>query len=505
MSRTIRTTFLGALLSTTMVVPAFPAPPPVLSARQQVQHLLRRLSFSASPQEVTAVQNGGIAAWLALQEQPDKINDDGSELETLPTQLVNGGYPDYNIFERAVVQHMILTPRQLQAKLELHWLDHFSVGLESVGDPAIMYHYDQVVRANALGNFATLLCAVANEPAMLIWLDNNWNVGPVANENFARESMQLYSTGLYRLNDDGSQKMGPDGQPSLNYSQQDVRQIALAMTGYGVVIDGNNNDPQTRFSVQYYPGNHFSGPLTFFGKRQKVPNDGTAINYVMNMVAHRESTAAFQVKELLQRFVTENPSPQFISDIVAVWHKHENAPDQIAQVMAAIANHPDFDLAYHGMLKQPVESVFQSLRQMPGAMQGTADVTPGDSLLWELNGLGQQLFWPVSVFSFYRPGNLAGTVNTGTVLDKTGVYANITSAQPSNPYTDTYINIATLRANIGSGRGSDVASYLMDALLDGGTPAQLAVLEHYLGGAPSDNDISGAIWLLLNAPDYAAN
>jgi hypothetical protein len=142
---------------------------------------------------------------------------------------------------------------------------------------------------------------------------------------------------------------------------------------------------------------------------------------------------------------------------------------------------------------------------MPGAMQGTADVTPGDSLLWELNGLGQQLFWPVSVFSFYRPGNLAGTVNTGTVLDKTGVYANITSAQPSNPYTDTYINIATLRANIGSGRGSDVASYLMDALLDGGTPAQLAVLEHYLGGAPSDNDISGAIWLLLNAPDYAAN
>jgi hypothetical protein len=496
--------FFAALLGVSAIAPARAAETPA-SPRAEVQHVLRRFSFSASPAEVTAMLNSGREAWLAVQENPDSIDDSGSELETLPTQLVNGGYPDWNIFERAVVQHMILTRRQLQAKMELHWLDHFSVSIDKVGDPAIMYHYDQTVRANALGNFATLLAAVANEPAMLIWLDNNWNVGPVANENFGRESMQLYSTGVYMLNADGSLKIGQTGQPVAAYSQMDVRQIALAMTGYGVVVDPNNNDPQTRFSVQYYPGNHYSGTLKFFGQVQNVPTDGTAISYVMNLLAHRPSTAAFEVKELLQRFVTETPSPQYISNIEKVWHRTEDAPDQISQVITAIVNDPEFEQAYRGMLKQPVEMVFQSLRQMPGMMQGTADVTPGSSLLWELNELGQELWEPVSVFSFYRPGQLASTVNTGTTLSRTGIFANITSADPTNLYTDTYIDIPTLRTTIGSTDGGAIAKYLLDALLDGGSTQQEQVLRHYLGAQPSDNMVRSGIWLLLNAPDYAAN
>jgi uncharacterized protein (DUF1800 family) len=498
------TRLFAACLSLFAVTSARAAEAPV-SPRAAAQHLLRRFSFSASPSEVTALLNSSREAWLATQENPDGINDDGSELETLPTQLVNGGYPDWNIFERAVVQHMILTRRQLQAKMELHWLDHFSVSIDKVGDPAIMYHYNMTVRANALGNFATLLAAVANEPAMLIWLDNNWNVGPVANENFGRESMQLYSTGTSMLNPDGSLKLGKNGQPIPAYSQMDVRQIALAMTGYGVVIDPNNNDPQTRFSVQYYPGNHYNGTLKFFGQVQNVPTDGTAITYVMNLLAHRPSTAAFEVTELLQRFVTETPSPQFIADIEKVWHRTEDAPDQISQVITAIVNHPEFDQAYRGMLKQPVEEVFQSLRQMPGMMQETADVKPGASLLWELNELGQELWEPVSVFSFYRPGQLASTVNTGTVLGRTGIFANITSADPTNPDTDTYIDMPTLRAAIGSTDGGAITKYLLDALLDGGSPQQEQVLRHYLGAQPSDNMIRSGIWLLLNAPDYAAN
>ena len=61
---------------------------------------------------------------------------------------------------------------------------------------------------------------------MLEWLDNNWNVGPVANENFARESMQLYAMGTTRLNDDGSLYLRSDGTPQPNYSQADVQEIA---------------------------------------------------------------------------------------------------------------------------------------------------------------------------------------------------------------------------------------------------------------------------------------
>jgi len=479
------------------------AAPTTALTRAEVQHMLRRFSFSAPPQTVTSVLAQGEAAWLASQDNWQALDDSGSELETLPTQLVNGGYPDYNIFERAVYQHMILTPRQLQAKLELHWLDHFAVGLQTVGDPAVMYHYDQTIRANALGNFATLLEAIANEPAMMIWLSNNYNYCPSPNENFARESMQLYSTGIYQLNSDGSIKM-KGTTPLLNYTQDDVKNIARAMAGYNVYFDPNNNDPQTRFSVQYYPQTN-CGPIKYFGKTQNIPTDGTSLTYVMAQLAYRPSVAPFEVTELLQRFVTETPPAQYISDITAVWQATKYAPDQIAQVINAIVNHPLFNTYYRSMDKQPAELVFGALRQIPTVMQATANVTPGSSLLYELSNLSQQLFWPPTVFSFYRPGYLSQLTNTGSVLDRTGVFANITNAQQSGAYTDTYIDVPALRTLIGSTEGSAIAAYLLDAFLDGGSPTLQSKLSGFLGKTPDDNQVLGGIWLLLNSPDYAVN
>jgi hypothetical protein len=502
----------GLLLGTSMMAgPALAgtvagAAPP-LSQRAQVQHFLRRFAFSAPPETVSSVLTSGIPAWLALQEQPGNINDDGSELETLPTALVNGGYPDGNIYERAVYQHMILSQRQLQAKLELHWLDHFAVGLENVGDPAVMYHYDQTIRANALGNFATLLSAVAEEGAMLIWLSNDYNTCPVPNENFAREAMQLYSMGIYQLNMDGSVKTGTSGTPLLNYTQKDVEAIAKAVAGYQLVFDNNNNNPNTRFSVHYQPQTN-CGPIKFFGKAQTIPTDGTALAFVMNQLARRPSAAPFEAKELLQRFVTENPPADYISYVAGVWQKTEKAPDQIAQVISAIVNYPGspgFNDYYQGMLKQPAELTFGALRQVHGAMQATANVTPGSSLLYELSQEGQQLFWPATVFSFYRPGFLATTVNTGTVLSRTGVFANITNAQQAGAYTDTFIDLPALRAAIGSTKGKVIGPYLLDALVDGGSAGLQTIVQHSLGATPSDNQILGTIWLILNAPDYAVN
>jgi uncharacterized protein (DUF1800 family) len=483
---------------------ASPAQTASLTPRQEAQHVLRRFSFSAAPEAVTGVVNQGIPAWLASQQNWQALDDNGSELETLPTALVNGSYPDGAIFERAVVQHMILTPRQLQAKMELHWLDHFSIGQATVGDPAVMYHYDQTVRANALGNFATLLAAVANEPAMLIWLSNNYNSCPVPNENFAREAQQLYSTGIYQLNDDGSIKLNKNGQPAVNYTEKDIQNLAKAMSGFYVSFDSNNNNPQTRFSEQHYTQGN-CGTIKYWGKTQKVPTDATAITYVMNQMAFRSSTAPYEVTELLQRFVTENPPPQYISDIVAVWRKTEKAPDQLSQVIAAIINHPLFNTYYQSMSKQPTEMVFGALRQVPGVMQATTNVAPGSSLLGELNALGQQMFWPPTVFSFYRPGYLSQLTNTGSIINRTRVSANITYAQQSGAYTDTYIDIPTLRSRVGSTDGGKIGAYLLDAFVDGGSDAVAQKLHGFLGKTPDDNQILGAIWLLLNSPDYAVN
>ncbi len=500
--------FLGAAFAAGAVLaqtpPAWADSQP--TARQLVQHLLRRFSYSDSPETVTSVLNQGADAWLAQQMNWQAIDDSQSELEQLPTTLnSDGGYTDYQVFERYLMQHNILTSRQLQAKLELHWLDHFSVSLNKVGDPALMSHYDATVRANALGNFGTLLAAVSIEPAMLYWLDNNYNYGGTPNENFGREIMQLYSTGVVQLNPDGTPVLGSNGLAVPNYTERDVVAIANAMTGFGVYYDYTNPNPETRFSVQFLPSYHYDGPLKFLGKKRDVPQDATAIAYVANILAHQPSTAPFQVTELLKRFVTEKPSRTFIADIVAVWNANVDSPDQIAQVIAAIVKHKDFAASYHGMPKQPAEMVTGSLRQLPGRMQATADVMPGGSLLYELSSLDQELFYPPSVFSFYAPGDLHATVNAATRLNRTGVFANIINGTQSNIYTDTWIDIPTLRALIGSTKAAAIADYLLDALVDGGSPELRRIVLGFLGDTPDDAQIQGAMWLLLNTPDYAVN
>ena len=487
-------------------IPASAQTPPTLTPRMQVQHLLRRFAFSASPETVTAVTASGVSAWLTQQETLTGLGSCSGEIETPPASLsASGNYVDYNVFDRLIIQHMVFTPCQLLAKMELHWLDHFAVGLQTVGDPALMYHYEQTIRADALGNFAKLVSDVSQEPAMLIWLSNNNNSGPVANENFARELMQLYTLGLYKLNDDGTQLL-TNNNPTPSYSQAEVQELAKAMTGYSVTFDYTNPNPETRFTTQFNTNNHYSGKLAFFGHIQTVPNDITSIPFVVQQISKQRSVAPFIVTELLQRFVTEKPSAQYISNVVAVWRAAEKAPDQLAQVITAIANDPEFNAAYHSMAKQPAEMVFGALRSMPGAMTPPPNAAPGSSVQSGLGNLSQDLLYPPSVFSFYRPGALNTLTNTGSVLNRTYVFNTLTRADAvGNPSVDTYIDMAALRVRINNMHQAVISTYLMDALLDGGTAALQGKLNEYLGAKPSDNQIRGAIWLLLNTPDFAVN
>jgi hypothetical protein len=97
------------------------------------------------------------------------------------------------------------------------------------------------------------------------------------------------------------------------------------------------------------------------------------------------------------------------------------------------------------------------------------------------------------------------TVNTGAILTRTGVFANITNVQPSWQYVDTYLDIPTLRTLIGSTDATKIATYLCNALIDGGTTAQVDLIRNYLGATPDNNQIQGAIWILLNTPDFGVN
>ena len=492
-----------------------------ISARQFVQHLLRRFAFSAAPATIDALTAQGSSAWLASQLAPGSIDDSAAQnaLEPKPNSVDAKGHivNEYG-FERRLVQRQAATTRQVQEKMVLHWLDHFAVGDAKVRDQAMMSHYEETLRADALGNFKTLVSDVAKEPAILYWLDNNWNNGadPVhnpPNENFSRELMQLYMIGTSKLNMDGSVQKDAAGNPIPNYSQSDVQVVAQALSGFGVSVNyAAGTDPNTRFSVAFYPKRHTPGAKSIMGAVVSDPGNASCVDATIASIASNPSVAPFQAQELLQRFVTESPSPQYVSAIAQVWNQTADAPDQIAQVVKAIVNNPEFATSYHSMTKEPLELTIGMLRQLPGVLRTAwyngQQIGPGNDLVGQFGYLGsalQEPYFSPSVFSFYRPGAKNALLSQATTLNRFDFASDALSASPSDPSTNTAIDTAALQSRIGSSDPGKVSDYLLDAMVDGGTPSLRASLMTYLGNGVDDTHLRGAIWLIATAPEYQVN
>ncbi|MDP9017815.1 MAG: DUF1800 domain-containing protein, partial [Candidatus Eremiobacteraeota bacterium] len=286
-----------------------------------VHHLLRRFAFSASPEESQAVRLQGTQAWLEAQLHPRAIDDAQMQalLEPKPAFTnAKGDIADAAVYARRLLIREIYSKRQVQEKLVLHWLDHFSVGVSKVDNHALMARYEETLRYGALGNFASLLTSVSKNPAMLMWLDNNYNVsadGAKPNENFARELLQLYVMGTDRLNMDGTVQRDGAGHALPNYTQADVRELAIALSGWGVDCDDEAHVKRAdTCTVSYHADQHRPGTRKLLG--WSIPDDGSSktLSTIIAKLVRHPSTAPFQSKELLQRFVTEHPSPRYVED-----------------------------------------------------------------------------------------------------------------------------------------------------------------------------------------------
>jgi uncharacterized protein (DUF1800 family) len=500
------------------------AAPVVMTPRMKAQHLLRRFGFSASPELITQIVKQGVDNWFVQQLTPSSIDDSValSKIEPLPTRSNStGGYDDWNVFERRLIEREIYTKRQVQEKMVLHWLDHFSISIGGVGDPALMSNYESVLRAQGLGNFATLASDVARTPAMLYWLDNNYNNGsdPIhnpPNENFARELMQLFTIGPYQLNIDGTPKTDAAGVPLPSFTETDVKHVAQGLTGFYVDYDWGvpYSNPETRFKTMFASSMHTPGGKTILGTYVNVPDGPGAAFAVIDSLASYSSSAPFLAKELLQRVATENPSPRYVAEIATVWQKYEHSADQIAKVLEAIERDPEFYTTdYHSMPKEPVELLAQFARDMPVILKeahysGGGTNGPGSSLLWYLNLALQEPYDPPSVFSFYTPGHKEQLISQVALLDRFNDIGDITGDEYTYSWVDTGFDLSSLRARIGP-KNTDpatVEAYLLDAMVDSDSSVLATTVKTYLGTAPVDDQhLAGAVWLISTSPEFEVN
>lgn len=363
-------------------------------------HFLEQCTFGPTALDVAAVQGMGPSAWLNGQFQ-------------LPESPVPDGL-DGNQTRAQVYLNMATGPDQVRQRAIFALSQIVVVSADKVGDGTALTAWVRLLSRNAFGNYRTLLREVSLSPTMGKYLDNVFNRKATAtaspNENYARELLQLFSVGVWQLNNDGSQKLDGLGQAMPTYAQATIAEYARALTGWTYptkpgATPSNSNPEYFEGEVIQTPSasRHDSGAKALLSG-VNVPAGLTAaqeIDMVVDSVFHHPNLPPFVVTRLIRSMVTSNPSPQYINRVVNVFiNNGAGVRGDLRAVLSAILLDPEAltpSAVLHGRLKDPVLHVI-GLGRALGASIGSPE-----SFQYVFSNLSQRVLTPPTVFSFYSP------------------------------------------------------------------------------------------------------
>jgi uncharacterized protein (DUF1800 family) len=288
--------------------------------------------------------------------------------------------------------------------------------------PTQLVPYLQLLKQDAFTNFRTLMEDVTLSPTMGEYLDmrNNDKADPAtdteANENYARELMQLFTIGLFQLNQDGMLQLDASGNPIPTYDQSTVQNFAKVYTGW-------TYPTKPGATLRKHNPAYFVGPMVVFESNHDttsktllnglvVPAGGTAesdLKAALDNIFNHPNVAPFIGKQLIQHLVTSNPSSAYVGRIAAVFNDNGNGVrGDLQAVVKAILLDPEARAGDEGPslsspdtsghLREPVFEVASILRGLGATVNDTNNLTS------QAANLGQTLFAPPSVFSYFAPG-----------------------------------------------------------------------------------------------------
>lgn len=319
-----------------------PAPDPLV-------HLLKRTRFGITQADYEHAQQIGIAAYLDEQLQPPTLPDlvELQALARFPTAYLPTTVtllsPENTV--PTVAQDLrnktlflaLYSPRQLFEVLVDFWGNHFNVPGNVDDLPAYKAQDDiEVIRANVLGDFRTMLHASAKSPAMLKYLSNVSNTKDGPNENYARELMELHT-------------LGREG----GYTEADVKEVARCFTGWSI-----NNGLKT---FEFVADRHDTGEKTVLGQRIAEGGGVSDGEQVLDLLATHPSTARFIATKLVRRFVSDTPLPAYVERIAAVF---TSSAGDIPTVIRALVLDAGFTTHADEKIQRPMEFVAGAIRAL---------------------------------------------------------------------------------------------------------------------------------------------
>ena len=366
-----------------------PVENPDLSARLTAATL--RMEYEAGETETgekwPAVNE--MRAYSYLDGNPEKLVDLLNY--ELPVSYTERSRPAYEVIAASFIR-ATHSDAQLREVMTGFWHEHFSVNSDKdEGTAAFFAQYDLIMRENAFGNFRTLLGAVAHAPSMLFYLNNEASRASPANENYARELLELHTLGAKNyFNDqyDDWKDVPKDAAGiALGYIDQDVYEVARAFTGWSVGdgrwIDEGRYAPA---SGKFYYVDFWHDPYQkrILG-REFAPNRGPEADGedVLDMLAAHPATARFISEKILRRLGIETPSQKYLDHVAQVFLAHTQSVDQIAHVLRAVILHTEFAQTPAQKLRRPYEFLIAMFRAT-----GAEIVAPQDDLVWSLQVAG---------------------------------------------------------------------------------------------------------------------
>jgi len=253
---------------------------------------------------------------------------------------------------------MLTTPYPLQEKMALFWHGHFATSEEKVRDYRKMLRQNEILRRHGMGDFRTLLIAVAQDPAMLAYLDAGVNVKDAPNENFAREIMEMFTMGVG------------------HYGEQDIREAARAFTGW--------NYRDLAFAPR--DDQHDDGVKTVLGQSGRF--NGIA---VIDIILAQPATADYLAEKIYRYFVRDDITPAMRAEL---GRRLRESGYHIAPLLQTLFLSRDFYAteSVATRIKPPVELVISTYRKL-----GLTEV-PGVPDFNDLTeAMGQKLFYPPTV------------------------------------------------------------------------------------------------------------
>jgi uncharacterized protein (DUF1800 family) len=413
------------------------------AAQVDATRLAQQASFGPTRDLINQIRGTGPAAWIANQmtlKQSEYTSGAGDEASRndmpefwcdRPDQINNENcWRDYFAADGLVwdfYRNAIEKPDQLRQRTALALQQIFVISNNAVYGTYGFRYYHNMLLNNAFGNYRDLLRKVSLAPSMGQYLNNVNNDKALPNENFARELLQLFSIGTCKLQANGN-LVGGACKPT--YDNEMVRNYAYALTGWTYPEGGSNfyGCYPEGANCEYLDGNMVSAPLLRDNSRRPllsgvvVPSNASAskaLDLVLDSLMNHPNIGPSVAKRMIQHFVGSNPKPEYVSRVAQAFNdgrfasggktfgtgtKGDMAATVAAILLDAEARGSNWDAKRGGHLREPIQAFTGAIRALNGYTDG------GVFTYWWGPTLRQPVFWPPSVFNFYKPDYpVAGT------------------------------------------------------------------------------------------------